>query len=126
MGMTDVPKPKPRWYRFRLRTLPVLMLLASIGIYWVAVKIQRARQQRELDAVFESLKGVRNTVWNIQANPEVFAKQYAGGIVYTGWTAVAGLLALAVIAGIALNREFRKPPAGSGRQSPAPPDRPGG
>jgi hypothetical protein len=70
--------------------------------------------------------GIRNTVWNIQANPGVFAKQYASSIVYTGWIAVAGMIALVVIGGIAFMREFRKPPTRNEQPSPAAPDQPGG
>jgi len=40
------PTPKRRWYQYRLRTLVVLMLLASIGMSWVAVRMERARRQQ--------------------------------------------------------------------------------
>ncbi len=46
--------------------------------------------------------GLRHIVWNIQANPEVFANQYAGPLVYSGWTALMCLIALVVIVGIQL------------------------
>jgi hypothetical protein len=39
-------KPKRRWYQFSLRTLLVLVLLASIGLSWLAVKMEWARRQR--------------------------------------------------------------------------------
>jgi hypothetical protein len=45
--MTTPSKPCRRWFQFRLRTLLVLMVLASIGLSWFAVKMQRARRQRE-------------------------------------------------------------------------------
>jgi hypothetical protein len=32
--------------------------------------------------------GLRYTVENIRANPEIFANQYAGLLVYSGWTAL--------------------------------------
>jgi hypothetical protein len=41
------PKPKRRWYQFSLRTLLVLVLLASVGLSWFAVKMHQARRQRE-------------------------------------------------------------------------------
>ena len=41
-----VPKPKLRWYQYRLGTLLVLALMASLGMSWVAVKRQKARWQK--------------------------------------------------------------------------------
>ena len=38
---------KPRWFQFSLRALLLFVLLVSIGMSWLAVKLQRARQQRE-------------------------------------------------------------------------------
>lgn len=40
------PAPKRRWYQYRLRTLLVLVLFASIGMSWVAVRMERARRQQ--------------------------------------------------------------------------------
>ncbi len=39
--------PKLRWFQFSLKLLLVLMLLVSIGMSWVAVRLQRARRQKE-------------------------------------------------------------------------------
>jgi hypothetical protein len=48
--MTTTPRPKPRTRRFlqfSLRTLLIFVLLVSIGMSWFAVKLERARRQRE-------------------------------------------------------------------------------
>jgi len=47
---------------------------------------------------------LRNTVGNIRINPEIFANQYAGLLVYSGWTAFVCLVAVVVIVGIQLWR----------------------
>jgi len=49
MGMNDSrpPKPKRRWYQFRLRTLLVVTLVLAVGLSWIAVKLQQARRQRK-------------------------------------------------------------------------------
>lgn len=39
-GMSEPAKPKRRWCQYSLRTLLVLMLLASIGMSWVSVKVR--------------------------------------------------------------------------------------
>jgi len=41
------PKSKRRWYQFSLRTLLVFMLVCGAGLGWLAMKMQRARKQRE-------------------------------------------------------------------------------
>lgn len=38
--------PRLRWYQCSLRTLLVLVLLASLGISWPALRMQRAREQK--------------------------------------------------------------------------------
>jgi len=40
------PRPKRRWYQFRLRTLLLLVVLVSVGMSWFTVKLHRARRQR--------------------------------------------------------------------------------
>ena len=45
--MNENPKPRLRWFQFNLRSLFLVMLLACIGMSWVGVKMQRARNQRE-------------------------------------------------------------------------------
>jgi hypothetical protein len=51
------PKPRRRWFQFRLRTLFVLMVLASIGLSWFAVKMQQAKRQREAVEAIKSASG---------------------------------------------------------------------
>jgi hypothetical protein len=60
--MTAAPlKPKRRWYQFSLRTLIVFMLLASVGLGWVGIKIERARslaqRKQQIIAEISSLGG---------------------------------------------------------------------
>ena len=43
----DKARRRLRWYQFSLRTLLVLVLLASVGMSWLAVRMQRAKRQRE-------------------------------------------------------------------------------
>jgi hypothetical protein len=51
------PNHKRRWFQFRLRTLLLLMLLASIGMSWVSVEIQQAKREREAAAAVIKLGG---------------------------------------------------------------------
>jgi len=49
---TNSPPRKRRWFQYTLRALLVLMLLASIGFSWLAVKLQQARrQQKAVEAI---------------------------------------------------------------------------
>lgn len=43
---TDSAPRRRRWFQYSLRALLVAMLLASIGMSWVAVRRQRARRQK--------------------------------------------------------------------------------
>ncbi len=52
--MTTEP-PKRRWFQFRLRTLLIAILVLSLPLSWFAVKLEKARRQRE---AVEALKGV--------------------------------------------------------------------
>lgn len=45
--MIGTPEPRRHWFHYSLRTLLVVILLASMGMSWLAVKMQRARKQRE-------------------------------------------------------------------------------
>jgi hypothetical protein len=65
------PKPKPRWYQFRLRTLLALTLLVGVGLSWFAAKMHRARKQREavialvaMGATIEYEEGAGKELWN--------------------------------------------------------------
>jgi hypothetical protein len=53
----ELPRCRRRWHQYRLRTLLVVMLLASIGMSWFAVKLQRARRQREAVEAITKLGG---------------------------------------------------------------------
>lgn len=46
-----------RWFQFTLRTLFVFMLIVSVGLSWLAVKMQRCRRQREAVEAIGSLGG---------------------------------------------------------------------
>ena len=46
---------KLRWYQYSLRTLLIVMVLASFGLSWFAVKLQQARRQRAVVAELTSL-----------------------------------------------------------------------
>jgi hypothetical protein len=53
--MTTTPKPRRRWFQFRLRTLLVLMLLACIGMGWPTMMWRQAKKQREaVSAILQS------------------------------------------------------------------------
>ena len=55
MNDSDTPKPKRRWYQFRMRTLLVFVLLLSVPLSWFAWKLQKARRQREaVEAIVEA------------------------------------------------------------------------
>ena len=55
--MSDIALPKRRWFQSRLRTLLLLVLLASIGMGWVAVRMQEAKRQREAVRMVTELGG---------------------------------------------------------------------
>lgn len=49
--------PRLRWFQFSLRTLLLFVLLVSIGMSWVAVRMQKAKKQREAVEAIEKLGG---------------------------------------------------------------------
>ncbi len=51
------PKPKLRWFQYSLRSLLLVMLLACLGMSWVAVKRQKARRQKAAVAAILKLGG---------------------------------------------------------------------
>ena len=55
--VTTTSKPRRRWFQYSLRTLLVLMLLACIGMGWIAVKLQQVRRERAAVAAIEGLGG---------------------------------------------------------------------
>ncbi len=55
--MTDARKPRRRWYQYSLRSLLLLMLLASIGMSWFAVRMQKSRRQQDAVEAVEKAGG---------------------------------------------------------------------
>ena len=55
--MITTSKPRRRWSQYSLRTLLVLMLVASIGLSWIASELQPYRKQREVANAIISLGG---------------------------------------------------------------------
>jgi hypothetical protein len=47
MTDSDPPKPKGRWYQFRLRTLLLVRLVLGVLFGWIGSRLQRARENRE-------------------------------------------------------------------------------
>lgn len=48
---------KRRWYQYSLRTLLIVMVLASVGMSWLTVKMRRAARQREAVEAIRKLGG---------------------------------------------------------------------
>ena len=74
-GMTP-PNPKSRWFQFSLRTLLLFMLLACIGLSWVAMKMQQSKRQREAEVAIEKLGG--NVSWDPGSTPVSFGDEFFG------------------------------------------------
>ena len=51
------PKPRRRWLQFSLRTMQVLMLVATLPLGWFEYKIKQAGEQREAVAAIRSMGG---------------------------------------------------------------------
>ena len=45
--MEDEPPKRRRWFQFRLRTLLIVVLVLSLPLSWCAVRMEKARKQRE-------------------------------------------------------------------------------
>ena len=54
---TNLPKRR-RWLQFRLRTLLIAVVVLSLPLSWFAVRMEKARRQREAIAAIERLGGV--------------------------------------------------------------------
>jgi len=52
-----LPKPKRRWFQFRLRTLFVLVVVAAAPCVWLKAKLDRKQKERVAIAEIESLGG---------------------------------------------------------------------
>ncbi len=55
--MASTPLATHRRSRHSLRALLVLVLLSSVGIAWLAIKVQQARRQRQAADALQSLGG---------------------------------------------------------------------
>ena len=53
----QLPKPKRRWFQLRLRTLLVLVTLASATIGWVVVELEQRRAEKVAIAWVEKMGG---------------------------------------------------------------------
>ena len=53
----EAPARKLRWFQYSVRSLLLFMLLVSLGMSWVAVKIDRARRQERAVEEIEKLGG---------------------------------------------------------------------
>ena len=74
MSTTQPPKPKRRWYQFSLKTLLVVMTVATVAFGgWVQFRRQRARENR--DRVAASEKAIEKAVAAIENS---------GGMVFSG------------------------------------------
>jgi Leucine-rich repeat (LRR) protein len=84
--MSDTPKPKCRWFQFRLRTLLVLVTLCAIPCSWLGVKMRQARRQRDAVAAIKKLGGV--VVWSKPAGPrwlrEILGDDFFKDVFYVG------------------------------------------
>ncbi len=59
MTTNDSPNTKRRWFQFSLRALLVLVLLVSVGMSWFAVRMEKARRQKEaVEAIRKAGGGV--------------------------------------------------------------------
>jgi hypothetical protein len=45
--MSEMAKPKRRWFQFGLRTLLIAFLVLSLPFSWFAVRMESTRKQRE-------------------------------------------------------------------------------
>ena len=66
--MTEA-RPRRRWYQFTLRTLLIVMTLASVGLSWFAVKLQQARRQRAAVEAIEKAGGWVEYDYELRTRP---------------------------------------------------------
>ena len=64
--MSNERPKRRRWFQFKLRTLLIAILVLSLPLSWFAVRLERARRQREAVQVIEALGG---TVWYYPDKP---------------------------------------------------------
>ncbi|MDB4468562.1 hypothetical protein N9093_01750 [bacterium] len=53
----QLPKPKRRWFQLRLRTLLVLVTLASVPLSWVGWELDQRRREKQAIAWVEEMGG---------------------------------------------------------------------
>jgi len=53
-------KPKRRWFRFSLRTLLLLVTIASAGFGWLGVKVRAKQREREAVKAIQKFGGIVN------------------------------------------------------------------
>lgn len=63
---TELPTRR-RWFQFRLRTLLIAVLVLSLPLSWLAVRMDRARRQREAVEAIRALGG--QVVYDWQSTP---------------------------------------------------------
>ncbi len=52
---TSEPKPKLRWYQYRLAHLFIFVTICAVGCSWFACRMQKAKRQREAVAAIEEM-----------------------------------------------------------------------
>ena len=57
LGMSEKHPKHGRWFQFRLRTLLIVVLVLSLPLSWFAVRLERARRQKEAVAAVRELDG---------------------------------------------------------------------
>jgi hypothetical protein len=67
--MNKSREPRLRWFQYSLSTLLLAVLLVSIGMSWVAVRMQRARREREAVAAIMELGGWVQYDYDYQVQP---------------------------------------------------------
>ena len=63
--MTEKSPKRRRWLQFRLRTLLIAVLVLSLPLSWFAVRMDRARRQREAVEVIRRFGGIVYYDWHM-------------------------------------------------------------
>ena len=59
--------PKRRWFQFRLRTLLIAILVLSLPLSWFAMRMEKARRQREAVVAIRWLEGTAYYEWEFKS-----------------------------------------------------------
>lgn len=59
----DKPKPKRRWFQFRLKTLFIVVAVLCVPLAWVGVRMNQKRHERAVIAELEQLGGMVMYEW---------------------------------------------------------------